>query len=123
MQTNSFILKAWGKKLIALLLVFSLTEMVAFATLGDGKEKKSAPRKLLLSNKMAGKPGTFSLQSGYSFRGNQVINLQENKYINISTVATYQQGHTTYVLPVKKKVSLNLSSQNKVSSATVGIKF
>jgi hypothetical protein len=36
-----------------------------------------------------------------------VINTQEDKYITLNTYATYQQGRTTYVMPLKKKVILN----------------
>ena len=79
----------------------------AFATLGDGKSKNGNSSRSLLSDKTPLTPGTFSLQSGYSFRGNQVINTQEDKYITLNTYATYQQGRTTYVMPLKKKVVLN----------------
>jgi hypothetical protein len=38
-------------------------------------------------------------------------------------VLTFQQGRTTYVLPVKRKVSLNLGSQNQVKGATLNVSF
>jgi hypothetical protein len=119
----SILSKASIKIGLSLLLVG--TAFVAFATLGDGRMKKIKPKKSLLSSKpVLTNPGTFSLKSGYSFRGNQVINnTPEVKYINLNTVVTVQQGHTTYILPVKKKVSLNLSSQNQVKGATVNIQF
>ncbi|MBN8878252.1 MAG: hypothetical protein E6Q24_07565 [Chitinophagaceae bacterium] len=125
MKTNSSILKAASRKL-GLSLLLAATAAVAFATLGDGKINKDKPRKLLLNNKASSiKPGSFSLQTGYTFRGSQVINEEETKYINLnSTVVTYQQGHTVYTLPVRKKVTLNLNSQkNQVPSATVNINF
>jgi hypothetical protein len=111
---------------LGLSLLLAATAAVAFATLGDGKINKDKPRKLLLNNKASSiKPGSFSLQTGYTFRGSQVINEEETKYINLnSTVVTYQQGHTVYTLPVRKKVTLNLNSQkNQVPSATVNINF
>jgi hypothetical protein len=80
----------------------------AFATLGDGNSKNNRPvKKSLLSAKTALKPGSFSLHSGYNFRGSQVINTQNSTYINLNTVATYQKGNTTYIVPLKKKVILN----------------
>ena len=116
-------MKPWGKKLIALTLLIAVTAAGSYATLGDGKVKKVRPVKSLLSVKTL-KPGSFSLQSGYSFRGTQVINFKQEKYINLNTVVTYQQGHTTYVLPMKKKVSVNLVTQeNNVKGATFKIKF
>jgi len=103
LKTNSQILKSAGKKLTVLLVLAGLT-LGAYATLGDGKSKLK-PRKLLSTTYT--KQGSFSLQSGYNFRGNQVINLDENRYITLNTVVTYQQGRTTYALPVRKKVILN----------------
>lgn len=79
----------------------------AFATLGEGNSKDKSSNKLTLSGKGKYTPGTFSLRSGYTFRGNQVIDLKENKYINLNTVISYQQGNTTYTMPLKKKVILN----------------
>jgi hypothetical protein len=64
------------------------------------------PKKSLLSNKTV-KPGSFSLKSGYTYRGNQVINTnQETKYIRLNTTVTMQKGNTTYIVPLKKKVLL-----------------
>ena len=105
MKTNAQILKSAGRKLIVL-IVLGLITSGSYATLGDGKSGKSKPRKLL-STKAPAKPGSFSLQSGYKFRGNQVISFKEDRYINMNTVVTYQQGSTTYLLPLKKKVILN----------------
>ncbi len=125
MKTNSSILKAASRKL-GLSFLLAATAVVAFATLGDGKINKDKPRKLLLNNKVSSiKPGSFSLQTGYTFRGSQVINAGETTYINLnSTVITYQQGHTVYAIPARKKVTLNLNSQkNQVPSATVNINF
>ena len=89
-------------------LILLSVSFVAFATLGDGKAAKSnKPAKSLLSNKSQTNQGTFSLRSGYNFRGSQVINTKEPKYINLNASLTYQSGHTTYVLPIKKKVLLD----------------
>lgn len=107
MKTSLFILKPAIKKL-AILFVMGCITVGAFATLGEGKSKDKSSKKLTLSGKKPNMPGTFSLRSGYAFRGNQVIDLKkENKYINLNTVITYQQGNTTYTIPLKKKVILN----------------
>jgi len=76
----------------------------AFATLGDGKSKAGHNTHGLLSDKTALAPGSFSLKSGYQFRGSQVINQKSDSYINLNTVVSYQKGHTTYVMPLKKKI-------------------
>jgi len=95
-----------GRKL-ALVLLLAVSAAGAFATLGDGKIRSDNPKGSLLSNRIATKPGSFSLKSGYTYRGNQVINAQsERKYINLNTVVTFQKGNTTYIVPLKKKVIL-----------------
>lgn len=106
MKTNFSILKALGKKLFVLLLMGS-TAMAAFAITGDGKGKKSTSKKSLLTSKAALAPGEFSLRSPYKFRGSQVFGPEENQYINLNTVVTFQKGHTSFIMPLKKKVILN----------------
>lgn len=80
----------------------------AFATLGDGKTSKATLpgiKTSLLSGKSVLKPGSFSLKSGYNFRGNQVINTAPvKKIIRLNTVATFQKGNTTFIVPLKKNV-------------------
>jgi hypothetical protein len=123
LKTNFSILKVVCRKLAFSLLLAS-SAIGAFATLGDGKANKTAPKVALLSFKSNIKPGSFSLQSGYTFRGNQVMAVKETKYINLaSTAYTYQQGHTTYTIPLQKKVSVSLTSQNQVKGATINIQF
>src|SRR5689334_6030835 len=105
MKINFLISKTICKKLVLLATLAAIT-CGAFATLGDGHSKNGKSARPLLSVKTSVNPGLFSLESGYRFRGNQVINTQEEKYINLNTVVTYQQGRTTYVMPLKKKVIL-----------------
>lgn len=95
-----------GRKLAVTLLIVACAAG-AFATLGDGKTKSASSRTSLLSSKKA-KLGSFSLKSGYSFRGSQVLNPEtEKRYISLSSFATLQKGNTTYVVPLKKKVALS----------------
>ncbi|MET0637808.1 MAG: hypothetical protein ABWZ25_17390 [Chitinophagaceae bacterium] len=113
------------KKLVLTFGVFAFS-VSSFATFSSGSvnREKEKPGKKLLANPSSVKPGAFSLRSGYKFRGNQVMaTVSNDKFINLNTVVTFQQGRTTYVLPVKKKVSLNLSAQNQVRGATVNINF
>jgi hypothetical protein len=92
---------------LAVILLLAVSAATAFATLGDGKLKSDRSKRPLLSDKNMAVSGNFSLRSGYTFRGDQVINTQSQRYINLNTVVTYQKGHTTYILPLKKKVMLN----------------
>ena len=86
----------------------AITTVGAFATLGTpGRGTSTKGSKSLLTGKSSLYSGTFSLQSGYKFRGSQVITTREDKFISLNTVVTYQQGHTTYLMPLKKKVALN----------------
>lgn len=108
MRTNSYISKSLSRKL-AMALLLAVTTVGAFATLGDGKTNGGGKNKKLLSIRTSYKPGSFSLTPGYVFRGSQVINTQqkENRYISLNTPITYQNGHTSYIVPLKKKVVLN----------------
>lgn len=94
------------RKLVTALLVTA--SIASFATLGDGG-KKSATSKSLLSTKTATHNfKSFSLKSGYNYRGSQPFSLpQDQKFIMLNTVVTYQKGNATYILPMKKKVLLD----------------
>ena len=97
--------KNTGKKMSVLLLL-AVSAIGAYDTLGDGKAKKELPKKSLFSTKTA-TPGSFSLKSGYTYRGNQVINTKpQTTYISLNTTVTVQKGSTTYIVPLKKKVLL-----------------
>jgi len=102
------IIRLLGRKLTVLLFV-AVSAAGAFATLGDGKKKASTtPKNSLLSGRTVGSKGFFSLKSGYSYKGNQVLNNSaDTKYINLNTVVTIQRGNNTYVVPLKKKAILN----------------
>ncbi len=94
-----------GRKLGVLLLL--TISAVAFATLGDGKIKSAKPGKSLLSNKSQASSVSFSLRSGYNLRNSQAFGSKQKNYISFNTTLTFQKGHTTYVLPIKKKVLLD----------------
>jgi hypothetical protein len=98
--------KILRRKLVVILLL-AVSVVTAFATLGDGKSGTIKPKRSLLSDRNITPSGNFSLKSGYIFRGSQVINTQNERYINLNTVVTYQKGNATYILPLKKKVMLN----------------
>lgn len=96
-----------GKKWIAF-TALSLLTIGAFATLGKGSKSSSNPGNGLglLSSRSLVRPGSFSLRSGYDFRGSKVINT-EKKYFSLTTTINVQKGNTTYVLPLKKKVLIS----------------
>jgi len=99
---RSTILRVIGRKTATIVLVAG-SAASAFAVLGDGKGNPKRNISLLSSQTTSSAPGRFSLKSGYSFRGNQVIS-QEKKYINFNAVVTYQKGNTTYIVPLRKKI-------------------
>jgi hypothetical protein len=106
------ILQILAKK-IAVLSLIAISAVGAFATLGDGNKKSS--RSLLSTQKTNYKPGSFSLRSGYNFRGNQVLsNTSTKKYISINTTVMAQRGNSTVLVPLKKNVLVG---------GTGGVKF
>lgn len=97
-----------GLKKLGIILLFACTGMGAFATLGDGNKKSDKPKTKILSSRTTAKPGSFTLKSGYNYRGNYVINAETNKRtIRLNTVVTVQKGRTTFIVPLKKSVILN----------------
>ena len=94
--------KILARKLSVVFLLM-ISAVAAFATLGDGKTKSNTTKKSLLSNKNLVNKGVFSLKSGYSFRGNQVIS-NEKKVINFNTTVSLTKGNTIYTVPLKKSV-------------------
>jgi hypothetical protein len=102
----TILLKVIGRKL-AIILFLAVSAAGAFATLGDGRRKTGSSKASLLSYKPAAKPGSFTLRSGYLYRGNEVINTNEKRYIRLNTTVTMQKGNTTYIVPLKKKVILS----------------
>lgn len=89
---------------IALLTTSVIGAFATFSIYSTGKNNDKKHRRALLSQQSSLKPGTFSLKSGYIFRGGQLFTTQAPKYINLNAVANYQIGNITYVLPLKKKI-------------------
>jgi len=113
---------AVGKKVAALAILLTLSAVYSYATLGELGRRVNAGDRPLLTKKTTVKSRNFTLKSGYNFRGNQVIkNLQEENTIQLNTTFTYRMGGTTYSAPVHRKVAVNITSQNKLSSATLKI--
>ena len=109
--TQRILLKFFSRKAVFILL--SVLSVAAFASLGDGKKSDKSKRSLLTNKSGSNK---FSLKSGYQFRGSQVINMNSKSYISTNTVVSFQKGHTTYVLPMKKKVILEKVTFNPNSA-------
>lgn len=102
------------KRKLAVIVLMTASTVCAFATLGDGKGKEKS-KSLLSIKKTNTVTGTFSLKSGYDFRGNHIINEETNSYIFLNTTLTYQKGNTTYILPLKRKVLLDKVKLSPVS--------
>jgi hypothetical protein len=101
--TATIITRLLKRKIATVVLITA--SLAAFAALGDGGKKgasynNSAPFSLNSKN--------FSLRSGYNYRSNNLFNsTSERKFIILNTVATFEKGNATYVLPIKKKVLLD----------------
>jgi hypothetical protein len=91
---------------LAFIAVILFSAVASFATLGDGKKKTGKNKSLLSANKtVVYKPGSFSLRSGYTYRGTQVLNTPSDKrVIRINTTVTIQKGRTSFIVPLKKNV-------------------
>lgn len=105
MNTRSNIKKIARIKLSVLVLL-TVSVFGAYATMGIYASGKNSdrPKTRLLSLQTTLKPGTFSLKSGYAFRGGQLISNSQPTYINLNGSATYQVGNTVYTVPLKKQI-------------------
>jgi hypothetical protein len=103
-------------KKVSFVFLLALSALAAYATLGDRDGRtKNKSHASLLSGKTVNNSGTFSLKSGYTYRGNQVFT-QHEQYINLNTTISYQKGRVTYVLPLRKRVLLNKVTFNPNAS-------
>jgi len=115
MKSNPSIKHYIRRKLVT--AIFITASLVTFAALGDGKKdnSKKTQKNLLSAKTNPYNFKNFSLRSRYNYRGSTILNLSEkNKYITLNTVATYQKGNITYILPLKKKVLLDKIKFNPV---------
>ena len=97
-------IKRFLKRKLATAVLVSAS-VAAFATLGDGGNKKGSS----LTNNSA-KTTTvksFSLKTSYNYKGSRLFSSNQPKYISLNTTVTYQKGNATYIVPLKKKVLLD----------------
>jgi hypothetical protein len=84
--------------------VLITASLAAFAALGDGGKKF---KKLSNTSPFTPSAKNFNLRTGYNYKSNNLFtSTPEKQFIMLNTVATYQKGNATYVLPLKKKVML-----------------
>ncbi len=102
-------------KLITLLFVG--VSFAAFATLGDGGKRNSVRTRSMLSTpSVPVNFKTFSLKSGYNYRGNMLFKTENTShFVLLNTVMTYQKGNATYIIPLKKKLLLGKVSFQPVA--------
>ncbi len=114
------IVKIAGRK-IAVVALIAISAVSSFATLGDGNKKKT-PRNnnVLTTNKnLSYTPGSFSLRSGYTYRGSQIMSstatASEKRVVRLNTTVSIQRGNTTFTMPLNKNVvvgKINFSFRN-----------
>ena len=94
-------------KQIALFVVAVTIAIAGNASLGLGKKRSALGSKKLLSAKVVGFNGNFSLMSGYSFRGSTVIEPKNPKVFELNTEVTAKKGNFTLTIPLRKQVLIN----------------
>lgn len=106
MKLSASIITHLLKRKIATAVLLSAS-LAAFAALGDGGRKQNAKNTSFPSASLSSK--TFSLRSGYNYKSNKILDVPAapKQFIMLNTVATFEKGNATYVLPLKKKVFLN----------------
>lgn len=105
-MNNSAIIYRFIKRKVATTM-FIMVSLAAFATLGEGIGRKSHKESLLSTKANPYDFKSFSLKSGYNYRGNKLCSVPSNRYIMLNTTVTYQKGNYTYILPLKGKILLD----------------
>ena len=90
------------RKLATAVLVTA--SIAAFATLGDGGNKKGSS---LNNSAKTSTVKSFSLKTSQNYKGSRLFSSPQPKYIMLNTTVTYQKGNSTYIVPLKKKVLLD----------------
>lgn len=115
-KTTSIIKKVLKFKVITAVLI--TVSIASFATLGDGiNKKKTLQAKKLLTYKNSTTSKSFSLKSGYNYRGENLLSINGKKYFELNTVVTFNKGNTTYILPMKRKLLLDKVTFNPGGSS------
>jgi hypothetical protein len=104
-----------GRKLAMILTLTAFSYVMLAASGGGNKKAKTSSIKATATKSSAFKP--LSLRSGFSFRGNHLINLEEKKpqFIQFRTYVTVKQGDKNYVVPFTHNVGVQpgqLSTKN-----------
>jgi len=98
-------IKKFARIKLSVFALILISAFGAYATMGIYNSGKNSdrPKTRLLAQKSTLKPGTFSLKSGYDFRGGRLLTTNKPSYINLNGAATYQIGNTAYTVPMKKQ--------------------
>lgn len=79
----------------------------AYASLGLGKKKSAAASKKILSNKVVNYSSSFSLKSGYNFRGSAILDNPTTRVIQLNTDVITKQGNYELAIPLRKTTLVN----------------
>lgn len=81
--------------------------VVSYASLGDGKKKKTATLRPLLAKPSHSFNAPFEFKPGYNFRGNTWLNPSQSRAFRMNTDVTVQVGNYAVSVPVRKTVFSN----------------
>lgn len=100
------ILRKLASKKAAIVALFTMSAVISFATLGDGRKRANTGSGVLVKSNY--KPGAVSLRSNYTYRGSTVLNTNnfnaERKVIRLNSAVTLQKGNNSIIVPLKKSV-------------------
>jgi len=104
---NNFTCNTIRKVTTILLVTASVAAFSAVGYSGGGK-KGVAHKQSLLSYTPTYNYKSFSLKTGYNYRGKTIFNqsVTAGKYLQTNNVVTYELGNATFILPMKKKLLL-----------------
>ena len=109
MKNSRSIIPILQRKIATVVLLTA--SFAAFATLGEGGKKEAARqnRNLLSARSAAVNYKSFTIRSGYNYRGSKLLNANTggHNYIMLNNVIMVEKGNQAYIVPMKRKVLLD----------------
>ncbi|HEY0680406.1 MAG TPA: hypothetical protein VGD17_19120 [Chitinophagaceae bacterium] len=109
----------------AICFVLTATAILTFASKGGGGGDKNKNVPITSQFTPIRTASGFTLKAGPTYRGSHLFNQEKKKdAVLFNSVITYQRGNTTFILPYKSRVTLNMNKTcSKSNLNVVDLKF
>ncbi len=118
---NSIIRTHYGRKAIASIFLVSIAFFALAITGGGSKSKKAQNNFGFVSVKTT---NGFTLKSGPNYKGSFALTKSKTSTgTSYTSLITYQQGNTTFIMPYKYKVNNNQAPKSNMQLVNLKMKI